>query len=92
MKEELFKGLSEEQIAKVKSCKNSDELLALAKGEGIELNDDQLEAVSGGFCSETSEPCPKCGCTDIKKEHRGNDVHMHTVFICKKCKHEWRAS
>ena len=34
MKEELLKGLTEEQIAKVKACNNSDELLALAKEKG----------------------------------------------------------
>lgn len=89
MKSELLIGLTEEQIGKVKGCKSQEELLALAKEEGIELSDEQLEAVSGGVCSETTEPCPKCGSTSIKKEHRGNDVHMHTVFICKKCKYEW---
>ena len=89
MKEELLKGLTEEQISKAKACKNQEELLALAKAEGIELSDEQLEAVSGGWCSETTEPCPKCGSTSIKKEHRGNDTFMHTVFICKKCKYEW---
>ena len=51
MKQELLKGLSEEQIAKVKACKNNEELLALAKEEGIELADEQLEAVNGGACS-----------------------------------------
>lgn len=89
MKDELLKGLSNEQIEKARTCKNQNELLKLAKEEGVELNDEQLEAVSGGWCSETTEPCPKCGSTSIKKEHRGNDVHMHTVFICKKCKYEW---
>ena len=89
MKEELLKGLTEEQIKKAKDCKNQEELLAFAQAEGIQLTDEQLEAVSGGWCSETTEPCPKCGSTSIKKEHRGNDVHMHTVFICKKCGHEW---
>lgn len=89
MKKELLKGLSEEQIARAKACKSQEELLALAKSEGVELTDEQLEIVSGGGCSETTEPCPKCGSTSIKKEHRGNDVHMRTVFICKKCKHEW---
>ena len=53
MKNDLFKGLTEEQIAKVKACKNSEELLALAKREGIELTDEQLEAVSGGACSSS---------------------------------------
>ena len=51
MKQDLLKGLTEEQIAKVKACKNSDELLEMAKKEGIELTDEQLEAISGGACS-----------------------------------------
>ena len=40
MKKELLNGLSEELIEKVKHCKTQDELLALAKHEGIELNDE----------------------------------------------------
>ena len=51
MKQELLKGLTEEQIAKVKTCKNQEELLKLAKEEGIELSDEQLQAVNGGGCS-----------------------------------------
>ena len=47
MKEELLKGLSEEQIAKVKSCSSGEEIFAAAKQEGIELTDEQLAAVSG---------------------------------------------
>jgi len=41
MKEELLQGLSEEQIAKVKACKNTEEMLALAKQEVVELSDGQ---------------------------------------------------
>jgi hypothetical protein len=48
MKKELLKGLTEEQIAKIKTCKTVDELLALAKAEGVELTNEQLAAVSGG--------------------------------------------
>ena len=55
MKQELLKGLSDEQIAKVKACKNNEELLALAKEEGIELTDEQLTAVSGGCGTSTRE-------------------------------------
>ena len=67
MKEELLKGLTEEQIAKVKSCKNQEELLKMAQEEGIELTDEQLEAVSGGCGSDDSNPitCPKCNSTDV---------------------------
>ena len=64
MKEELFKGLSEEQIAKVKACKNQEELLKLAKEECVELTDEQLEAVSGGICTSSTK-CPNCGCTSF---------------------------
>lgn len=54
MKKELLKGLTDEQIAKVKACKNGEELLKLAKEEGIELSNEQLEAVNGGNCSNDS--------------------------------------
>ena len=93
MKEELLKGLTEEQIAKVKACKNSDELLALAKEEDIELTDEQLAAINGGgACSVISDigdkinpfDCPKCGSNDVKKD--GNE------YTCKKCGHKWSDS
>lgn len=44
-----FKDLTDEQKAKAKDAKTPEELIALAKAEGIELTDDQLEAVSGGW-------------------------------------------
>ena len=91
MKQDLLKGLSEEQIAKVKACKNSDELLALAKQEGIELNDEQLQTISGGgACSVISDigdyinpaDCPKCGSNDVKVDGKQK--------TCKKCGHVWQ--
>ena len=87
MKEELLKGLSEEQIAKLKECKNQEEMLAMAKEEGIELNDEQLEAVSGGCSSDPSTICPKCG---------SNDCHDYSILggarwhKCNECKYEWQ--
>ena len=44
-----FKDLTDEQKAKAKDANTPEELIALAKAEGIELTDDQLEAVSGGW-------------------------------------------
>ena len=61
MKEELLKGLTEEQIAKVKACKNAEEILAYAKEEDIVLTDEQLEAVSGGCGTSTTSKLNKCG-------------------------------
>lgn len=53
MKNDLLKGLTEEQIAKAKSCHNADELVRLAHKEGIELTEEQLSAISGGACTAT---------------------------------------
>ena len=54
MKQELLKGLTEEQIAKVKACDNNADLLQLAKDEGVELTREQLAAISGGSCTATT--------------------------------------
>ncbi len=89
MKKELLKGLTEEQIAKVKACKSSDELLALAKAEGIQLTDEQLEVINGGGCSIISNigdainqsDCPQCGCNDV--------VVKDNWARCKGCGFKW---
>ena len=90
MKKELLKGLTEEQIAKVKACKSSDELLALAKAEGIGLTDEQLTTISGGgACSVVSDigdainqsDCPFCGCNDV--------VVKDGWARCKGCGEKW---
>ena len=90
MKQDLLKGLTEEQIAKVKACKNNEELLKLAKEEGIELTQEQLEAISGGMCSSTAKgpTCPHCGSRDTKSNDRyGSSWPSHEYqWYCKDCK------
>ena len=81
MKEELLKGLTAEQVEKVKGCKSSKEILRVAKEEGIELNSEQLEAVSGG-CNTANEKCPQCN-GDARIETDGTG--MYTVCICPRC-------
>ena len=44
-----FENLTEEQKKKAQACKTPEEMLALAREEGYELSDEQLEAVSGGW-------------------------------------------
>ena len=89
MIEDLLKGLTEEQIAKVKACKNNEELLALAKEEGIELTDEQLEAVSGGVCTDTDvTPCPDCHSKDhVKKVQLAGSSGKS--YKCTKCNIMW---
>ena len=51
---ELYDSLSEDLKKKATECKTAEELMELAKSEGIELSDEQLDAISGGgdswFC------------------------------------------
>lgn len=44
-----FEDLTTQQKEKAKACKTPEDVLALAKEEGVELTDDQLEAISGGW-------------------------------------------
>ena len=43
-----IKDLTPEQMEKAKACKTPEEMLALAKEEGYELSEDELNAISGG--------------------------------------------
>ena len=58
--QDLFNKLTDDQKKKFENCKTPEELLALAKDEGFELTDDQLEALSGG-ASWVGE-CNKVSC------------------------------
>ena len=53
-----FDDLSPELKKKARACKTPDEILALAKEEGIELSDDELENIAGGLEWTTPDPCP----------------------------------
>lgn len=86
MRKDLLKGLTDEQIAKVKACKNHEELLKLAQKEGVSLTDEQLSIISGGgACTVISNvgdyinpnDCPRCGSNNIKDKG--------TYYICQGC-------
>ena len=83
MRKDLLNGLTEEQIAKLNECKNQEEILKLAKEEGIELTDEQLEAVSGGVSCGENHPCPKCGSKNIRVSV------IYRCLICKDCEYEY---
>ena len=83
MRKELLKGLTEAQIEKLKACKNNEEILMAAKEEGVELTDEQLEAVSGGACVDVI--CPECGALSIGYVKYDGVLY----YNCKRCGHEW---
>ncbi len=91
MKKDLFEGLTEEQIAKAKACKNPEEILSLAKAEGVELTSEQLALVSGGglICSTPTFTCPKCSSTNISAAHLSTSISKYWDLDCKDCGHHW---
>lgn len=96
MKEELLKGLTEEQVAKIKACKNQEEMLAIAKEEGVELTDEQLAIVSGGDCGVSFLTCPNCNASadHIYTENRSDFLEgsrkAYRFCRCNDCGHTWR--
>ncbi len=58
-----YDDLSPELKERVRACKSTEELLSLAQDEGLELSDEELQAVSGGFswCARDGSGCP-CLC------------------------------
>ena len=90
MRKELLKGLSEEQIKKVEACKSPEEILSLAKAEGVELNEEQLAAVSGGACIECIIKCPKCVSGNWDDEYKEINHIKYRKFKCNDCGHKWK--
>ena len=84
MRKELLKGLTEEQIARLEKCKSNAEVLEIAKNEGIELNDEQLAAVSGGNCF-TDFDCPSCGGLID-----GNSCDDYYNYVCPHCGYQFK--
>ncbi|MBQ9057914.1 MAG: Nif11-like leader peptide family natural product precursor [Atopobiaceae bacterium] len=53
-----FDELTEEQKARARAAQSPEEILELAREEGYELSEGELEAVSGGWCgSDCSNHC-----------------------------------
>ena len=46
--QDLYNKLTDEQKKRFRDCKTQEDFLRVVQEEGIELTDDQLEAISGG--------------------------------------------
>ena len=56
-------NLSPELKEQARMCRTPEELFELAKEEGMEIPDEALDGIAGGWCSEHEWGCPadKCG-------------------------------
>ena len=91
MKKELLEGLTKEQIEKASKCKDSKELLELAKEEGVELTDEQLNAISGG-CSDPAPKvakCPQCGAEVTAEYIETTPGDGKYQYQCLACGYSW---
>ena len=59
-----LEDLSPELQEKARACKTAEDVLALAKREGYELSDEQLEAVSGGMTWDCLNYCRRDDCPE----------------------------
>ena len=80
-----FKDLTEEQKAEVRACKSPEEILELAKDEGYELSDEELESISGGAdWNFDIITCPSCGTKIVLMNYSGTIEceECGNVFSC----------
>lgn len=75
--------LTEEQREKIRACKTPEDYLALAKSEGVELTDEQLESIAGGRDWDEPITCPECGHGRVTYDQ------LLGMYICQDCGHEW---
>ncbi len=68
----LWDSLTDEQKEKAKACETPDELAALAGKEGIELSDEMLDAIAGGYI--TSGRVGKVYRYRVIRDDNGNSI------------------
>ncbi len=90
----LLGNLKPDVREKVKDCNTPEEMLALAKEEGIELTDEDLDMVSGGWGSDDSGSgggvqCIACGSTNTSGHSVRADTRYVEEFVCHDCGESW---
>ena len=78
-----YKDLTRKQKLAVQAAANPEEILELAKADGLELTDDELAAVAGGWGgNDCVETCPTCGGTSFPLDHT---VGYDNCYKCDTC-------
>ena len=79
-----YEDLNPEMREKVDACKTPEELMALAKAEGMEIPEEQLERIAGGW-GDKARTCPECGSTDVIV----GGAKQAAAYVCQNCGHTW---
>ena len=62
-RQEFYNTLSDDVKAKIKACKTEEEMLKVLGEEGIALDDELLDSVSGGYGDGYGDRCKDyCAC------------------------------
>lgn len=64
-----FEDMDPKIIEKAKACATPEEVVDMLHKEGVELDDGQLEQISGG--GWFGHQCPKCGSYDVDSFSNG---------------------
>ena len=66
--------MTPEQLEEAKALQTPEEMLAYARDNGIDLTDEEMDAIAGGGAyDDGSKICPHCGsCKTVLKQDRDN--------------------
>ena len=72
-----YEDLTEEQKSKIAQAKSPEEILEMAKAEGYELIDEEIEGISGGSFWMNEYYCPMCGSHNVAVWQNSNSGHCY---------------
>ena len=83
-----YNDLTPEQRKRAAECNTAEELFALAKEEGVEIPDDDLESIAGGRVWGTPN-CPQCDSALVAIVEDNLDKDGTRTLKCKRCGYTW---
>ena len=78
-----LKDVSPEQRERINACDSPEAIMALAKEEGYELSESEVDQISGGAWSEYGVTCPECKKVIKLSSNESQDV------TCPSCGHNF---
>ena len=86
-----FRDLRPDLQEKARECQTPEEIAELAREEGVELSDEEIDRISGGWgdSEDSGMRCPECGSANVTgKAVRAGDSNWEEL-TCLDCGHCW---